>query len=202
MGVKIEKSFQVQYPADVVWSFLSDPKKVVTCVPGAKIVEQIDDRNYKGAISVKVGPSITDFKGEVQIQRLDAEAHEIEILGKGNDTRGRGSASMKLTGRLRATDDKGTEVVALAELNVAGILAQMGGRVMQEVSNIMFEQFTKNFREKLASGEMAAASGEIKPISAVGLAFSAIKATVTGKPAGSDAKPESGPPAKESGGRA
>lgn len=187
MGVKIEKSFQAPFPVDVVWNFLSDPQKVVTCVPGAKITEQIDDKNFKGAISVKVGPSVTDFKGEAQIVRLDATAHEIEIFGKGQDIRGRGSASMKLTGKLRAIDS-GTEVTTLAELNVAGILAQMGGRVMQEVSNIMFEQFTKNFKEKLQSGSAASGPGQPKPISAVGLAFSALKASVKGK--GSEGQPE------------
>jgi carbon monoxide dehydrogenase subunit G len=192
MGVKIEKNFQASHPVDVVWNFLSDPRKVVTCVPGAKITEQIDDRTFKGAISVKVGPSVTDFKGEAQIVRLDPVAHEIELLGKGQDTRGRGSASLKLTGTLRAMDGGGTEVRTVAELNVAGILAQMGGRVMQEVSNIMFEQFTKNFREKLNSGASAAAAGEPKPISAVGLAFSAIKASVKGKQSSSETKTESG----------
>src|SRR5215467_4506189 len=188
MGVKIEKSFQAEFPIDIVWNFLSDPRKVVTCVPGAKITEQIDDKNYKGAISVKVGPSVTDFKGDVKIVRLDPDAHEIEILGKGQDVRGRGSASMKMTGRVHEVEN-GSEVVTQAELNVAGSLAQMGGRVMQEVSNIMFEQFTKNFREKLAGG---ASSGQPapKPISAVGLAFSAIKATVKGKHESSESKGE------------
>ena len=192
MGVKIEKNFQVSHPLGVVWNFLSDPRKVVTCVPGAKITEQIDDHTYKGAITVKVGPSVTDFKGEVHIVRLDAQAHEMEIQGKGQDIRGRGSASMKMTGTLRALDGGGTEVTTVTELNVAGILAQMGGRVMQEVSNIMFEQFTKNFRDKLNSGESGTAPGEPKPISAVGLAFSAIKATVTGRSANSESKPEAG----------
>src|SRR5579864_2929289 len=181
MGVKIEKNFQVQFPADVVWNFLSDPRKVVTCVPGAKITEQVDDTHYKGAISVKVGPSVTDFKGEVQILKLDGQAHVIEILGKGQDIRGRGSASMKMTGSLRVLDGGGTEVVTVAELNVAGILAQMGGRVMQEVSNILFEQFAKTFREKLEGGKSGVSPSGPKPIGAVGLAFSAIKATVKGK---------------------
>lgn len=194
MGVKIEKSFQAPFPVDVVWNFLSDPQKVVTCVPGAKITEQIDDKNFKGAISVKVGPSVTDFKGEAQIVRLDSTAHEIEIFGKGQDVRGRGSASMKLTGKLRAIDN-GTEVTTLAELNVAGILAQMGGRVMQEVSNIMFEQFTRNFKEKLQTGSSAGEPGQPKPISAVGLAFSALKASVKGKSSSSDGEPEKSPAA-------
>ncbi len=199
MAVKIEKSFQVKEPVEKVWAFLSDPRKVVTCVPGAQITEQVDERTYKGAISVKVGPSVTDYKGEVQIVRSDSQAHEIEILGKGQDVRGKGSASMKMTGKLTALADGGTEVVSVSELNVVGILAQMGSRVINEVSNIMFEKFMNDFRQKLqaAPDQAGAEAGPVapKPVSAVSVAFSALKAAVTrrgDKPDSEEAKDASG----------
>src|SRR5262249_47925775 len=83
MAVRIEKTFEVAEPVDQVWTLLSDPRKVVACVPGAKITEAVDDRTYKGAISVKVGPSVNEFKGEVHIDRLDEETHILELSGKG-----------------------------------------------------------------------------------------------------------------------
>jgi carbon monoxide dehydrogenase subunit G len=178
VALRIEKTFQVKEPLDKVWSFLSDPRKVAVCVPGAQITEQVDEKTYKGAISVKVGPSVTDYKGEVTIVRLDPQNHEIEILGKGQDVRGRGSASMKMTGKLRALDDGGTEVTSISELNVVGILAQMGSRVISEVSNIMFAEFTRNFQtqlEGLATASQPAAEATAKPISAISLAWQAIK---------------------------
>jgi carbon monoxide dehydrogenase subunit G len=177
MAVTIEKTFRVDEPIEKVWALLSDPRKVGTCVPGAQITEQVDEKTYNGAIKVKVGPSVTDYKGEVQIVRLDAAAHEIEILGKGQDVRGKGSASMKMTGKLH-TVDGGTEVVNSSELNVIGILAQMGGRVITEVSNIMFEQFVNNFKKLLQSPDgTSGETAQAKPISGVGLAFSALKAS-------------------------
>ena len=180
MAVKIEKTFQVSEPIEKVWAFLSDPRKVGTCVPGAQITEQVNDTTYKGAIKVKVGPSVTDFKGELQVLRLDAAAHEIEILGKGQDTKGKGSASMKMTGKLREIAG-GTEVSSEAELNVVGILAQMGSRVINQVNDIMFDQFVSNFRQQLAGGGTGSADvPAAKPISAVGVAFSALKAAISG----------------------
>jgi uncharacterized protein len=145
LALRIEKTFQVDQPIDEVWAFLSDPAKVARCVPGAQITEKIDDKTYKGAISVKVGPSLTDYKGEVQILRLDPQNHEIEIQGKGQDVRGRGSASMTMTGKLATLPGGATQVTGISEVNVVGILAQMGSRVIAEVSNIMFEKFTQNF---------------------------------------------------------
>ncbi len=176
MGVRIEKKFSVQEPIEKVWAFLSDPRKVVTCVPGAQIIEQVDERTYKGAISVKVGPSVSDYKGEVQIVRLDAAAYEMELLGKGQDVRGKGSAHMKMTGKLSTLASGETEVISVSELNVVGILAQMGGRMINEVSNILFKQFTATFQQKLQAGKDAQ-TADPKPIKAVGLAFSALKAS-------------------------
>jgi carbon monoxide dehydrogenase subunit G len=195
MAIKIEKIFQVQEPVEKVWPFLSDPHKVVTCVPGAQITEQIDESNYKGSISVKVGPSVTNYKGEIQIVRLDQENHEIEILGKGQDVRGKGSASMKMTGKLLALENGGTEITSISELNVVGILAQMGSRVISEVSNVLFDKFTKNFQQQLQAPESAAHKSEVeasnteasneetpaapKPISAISVAMSALKSAMT-----------------------
>ena len=182
MGQKIEKTFPVNEPLDRVWDFLIDPRKVAACVPGAQITEQVDDKNYRGAISVKVGPSITNYKGEVQIVRLDAQNHEIEILGKGQDVRGRGSASMKMTGKLRARSEGGTEVISVSEINVVGILAQMGGRVIAEVSNIMFGEFTKNLQERLQHpSDATAQTEEARPIKAGSLAWEAAKGVFRGK---------------------
>jgi carbon monoxide dehydrogenase subunit G len=186
MALRIEKKFQVEEPIEKVWALLSDPRQVATCVPGAQITEQVGEKTYKGAINVKVGPSVTDYKGEVQIARLDAQNHEIEILGKGQDVRGRGSASMRMTGKLNPLGDGGTEVTSVSEVNVVGILAQMGSRVITEVSNILFEEFMKNFQARVkqasdATERPATAAGDPKPINASSLAWQTAKGLFRGK---------------------
>ncbi len=51
MALKIEKTFQVNEPVEKVWSFPRDPRKVATCVPGAQITEQVDEKTYRRARS-------------------------------------------------------------------------------------------------------------------------------------------------------
>src|ERR1700676_1073454 len=174
MTMQIEKTFQVDEPVEKVWSLLSDPRGVAICVPGAKLTEQVDEKTYRGTITVKVGPSTTDYKGELQIVRLDQDNHEIEIIGKGQDVKGRGSASMEMTGKARALESGGTEVTSVSEVNVVGILAQMGARVIQEVSNLIFAQFIKNFQAQLRNSDVAT-QGEAKPLSAASVAWAAAK---------------------------
>jgi uncharacterized protein len=186
MAIKIEKTFQVNEPLERVWAFISDPGKVANCLPGAQITETVDDRTYKGVIKVQVGPSITDYKGQVQIERLDDEKHEIELVGKGQDVRGKGSASMKMTGKVQSLPDGSVEVASVAEVNVVGLLAQMGARMIQEVSNQMFAQFTSNFVARLQQEEDPSSdpakgeTQEVEPIKALPVLLSAARESVAG----------------------
>jgi carbon monoxide dehydrogenase subunit G len=179
VALKIEKTFQVNEPVDKVWSFLSDPARVASCVPGAQITEKVDEKTYRGTISVKVGPTVTNYKGEVQIVRTDAVSHEIEMVGKGQDVKGRGSASMTMTGKLGVLENGATQVTSVSEVNVVGILAQMGSRVITEVSNIMFEKFSKNFQALLQAPDeplpATGTDGKPEPIRAGSLAWQAGK---------------------------
>ena len=188
MAIRIEKTFQVQEPLETVWKFIRDPRKVANCLPGAQITETLDDRTFKGVIKVQVGPSVTDYKGQVHIERLDDQQHEIELAGKGQDIRGKGSASMKMTGKVQSLPDGSTEVASIAEVNVVGLLAQMGARMIQEVSNKMFAEFTSNLRvrleqEKMPEGDPAKTqitAEEPQPINALPLVASLVRDSAVG----------------------
>jgi len=188
MAIRIEKTFQVQEPLETVWKFIRDPRKVANCLPGAQITETLDDRTFKGVIKVQVGPSVTDYKGQVHIERLDDQQHEIELVGKGQDIRGKGSASMKMTGKVQSLPDGSTEVASVAEVNVVGLLAQLGARMIQEVSNKMFAEFTSNLRvrleqEKIPEGDPAKTQNtaeEPQPINALPLVASVVRDSAVG----------------------
>ena len=174
MQAKSTKTFQVKEPIDLVWAFLRDPRKVGSCLPGAQITEAVDDRTYKGTITVKVGPITAKYNGEVKIERLDPQNYELDLAGQGQDPGGTGGAAMKFSGKLRSLADGGTEVVGSTEIAVTGRLAQLGSRMMDDVSNHVFEQFTKSFRAMLAeeSGGGEASSTPPQPIKAIPLALS------------------------------
>jgi uncharacterized protein len=188
MAIRIEKTFQVPETLETVWKFIRDPRKVANCLPGAQITETVDDRTFKGVIKVQVGPSVTDYKGQVHIERLDDQQHEIELVGKGQDVRGKGSASMKMTGKVQSLPDGSTEVASVAEVNVVGLLAQMGARMIQEVSNKIFAEFTSNLlvrleQEKISEGDPAKTQNtaeEPQPINALPLVASVVRDSAVG----------------------
>ncbi len=153
MAIPIEKSFVVKAPAGRVWEFLTDPRRVATCLPGAAITEQLDDQTYAGTITVKVGPVSASYKGQVRFERLDPEVWTAELTGKGLDVRGKGGADMRMTSRLVERGPNETEVSVVSEVNVTGILAQFGRGMIQDVSDQMFQKFTEAMRAELEGGE-------------------------------------------------
>ena len=157
MGIAIEKSFSVDASPDSVWDFLTDPYKVAKCLPGAAITGQIDDQTYAGTITVKVGPVSSSYKGKIRFDRLVPEERIAELTGRGQDIRGKGGADMKMTSRLTPAAGGGTDATVVSEVNVTGILAQFGRGMIQDVSDQMFETFTKNMRAELESQDAAAA---------------------------------------------
>ena len=65
--------------------------------------------------------------------------------------------------------------------------------MITEVSNIMFEQFVNNFKKQLQSPDATgteATTAAAKPISGVGVAFSALKAAVSRHSEAIEAKPD------------
>ena len=148
MQIKIKKTFRVDAPIEEVWALLTDPEQVVSCMPGADLDEVVDERNFKGRVGLKVGPVRAQYRGEARFEELDAERYYMRIAGEGT---GSGSASVVMTGQLRSLEDGGTEADVAAEVAMTGRLVQVGSRLIQFVSDQLFDQFVERLRDRLES---------------------------------------------------
>ena len=182
MEVTADKNFTVNAPVDKVWELLSDPSRVVVCVQGAQLTEIIDDKNFKGKISVKIGPVTSKFNGEGRFEKLDAQAKEMVLQGAGKDTGGKGSASMTMAVNLKEVDGA-TEVTSSIKLSITGKLAQFGSRMIVAVNDKLIEQFVGKFREVAeGGGEPAAALAPATPVTVAPAAATSQPAATTTAP--------------------
>ena len=184
MAIRIEKSFVVKAPAAAVWEFLTDPARVAGCLPGAAITGQVDEKTYGGTMTVKVGPVTASYRGKLRFERLDAAAREAEIAASGQETRGKGGADMRMTSRVVERSPGETEVTVVSDVSVVGVLAQFGGRMIQDVSDQLFQKFTECMRRQLEAPAPAA-----PPAAAAGVAPAEPAAAVPLPPAASEPEP-------------
>ena len=152
--MKIEDGFTVDAPAAAVWALLSDPERVASLLPGAKMGEQLDENTYAGGMVVKVGPLAVTYGGTVSFQ-LNESDRSVQVRARGQGKAGMGTADMTMTSRVVALDDSRSEVTIDSDIVVTGILAQMGRGMIQVVSKKMLQEFSGNLTNALAKGEGA-----------------------------------------------
>ena len=149
MKVELSKTFSIRAPINDVWDFMTDIKKVSTCIPGAQYNELLGDNEHSVMLTVKVGPIKSSYRSEVAIKSLDKSNYTMEIEGRGTDTKGKGGANMEMTGKLIDNGDGTTGVTGDSMVTIQGMLAQFGSRMIEDVSNQLFVQFTETLRTKL-----------------------------------------------------
>lgn len=158
MQVDLDKEFELPGPAGQAWVFLQDIPGVAGCMPGAEITEKLDDSNYKGKVKMKIGPATMAFNGDIVINNVDPQKRELNLLGKGQDTKGTSSASMDLTAWIVEVDGGKSALKGNASVKVTGKAASLGGRMMMQVADQILNQFGANFVDNVAAmGEGEAA---------------------------------------------
>ena len=160
MKVELEKTFPMPGTAAASWEFLQNVEGVAGCMPGAKITERVDDTHYKGTISVRVGPAGMSFKGEIEVQALEAATRTLHLVGKGSDTSGTSGASMDLVARIEPGETEGTSnLVGRSQVTMSGKAAAFGGRMMGSVADQILKQFAANFAAQVQARSAAGAAG-------------------------------------------
>ena len=118
-------------------------------MPGAKITERIDERHFKGTVTVKVGPATLSFRGDVEMKELDAANRCLRMAAKGTDATGSSAASLELKAVVRATEDGMSALTGRCEASLSGRAATFGGRMMDAVADQILRQFAANFAARV-----------------------------------------------------
>jgi len=177
MKVRADKKFLVNADIDSVWTVLTNPEKIVVCVPGAQLTETIDEDHFKGKVTIKIGPVTAKFNGDIEFSKRDSSTYELSMEGKGADISGKGGATMNMGLSLNAHETS-TEVSCIMTVSITGRIAQFGSRMIEAVNNKLFEQFIQNFSNLLTQenerGNVDEVPSEAEPVKAASLVGSII----------------------------
>jgi carbon monoxide dehydrogenase subunit G len=141
---------------------------IAPCMPGAQLTEVVDDKTYKGNISVRLGPVALTFAGVIKFEEIDNANRTARVKAQGSDAKGRGAAQAAATFRLEPSPT-GSKVLVHTDLTLSGAVAQYGRGVgmIQATASALMNQFANNLKKQL---ENPSAETAAKPISAASLA--------------------------------
>jgi carbon-monoxide dehydrogenase small subunit len=157
-SAKIDIAEQVVVAAEpaMVWDHVIDPHFIVTCIPGARVLDE-HDGVIDGALEVRLGPTVVNFLGTAE-PTYDHDARAGELLARGADKGGRTRAQSTLTFRVLANDgghdstvvfDGGIELVG----GLAGFLQTGGAHLTRRMMMDFKEQLAARIE---AAGAVAA----------------------------------------------
>ncbi len=137
----LNNTFSVDAPLEQVWAFLLDIPRVAPCMPGAELVETVDERTYVGQVGLKLGPIGVFYKGKIFFEQVDESGRTMVMRAEGAEQKGGGGAFARITSRVTAGDGR-TEVSIETDLQITGRIAQFGRTgIMQEVARRMINSF-------------------------------------------------------------
>ena len=174
-------------PVPQAWELLTDIEDIAPCMPGADLVEVLEDGAYRGNVSVRLGPVALTFEGVACFEEMDSDVHRARVTAQGSDKKGRGGATAEISFLLEPID-QGTRVLIDTDLTLSGSIAQYGrgAGMINELASQLVGQFADALHEKIAAvppsrelGESAAmAPASPKPISGITLILRSIWATI------------------------
>jgi carbon monoxide dehydrogenase subunit G len=156
--MRFSNEISIDAPPDELFEFMSDPEKVVTCLPGAS-VDGRDGDDWRGAMSVKVGPIKASYKGTLRFLELDSDARRAVMRARADEASGQGQAEARITSQIE--EGEGASLIRMeTDLQIRGKVAQFGSGAMEKVAGRMLERFAGNVEDAIKGGGALAEQAE------------------------------------------
>jgi len=145
--MKIEGSADIPAPREKVWAAFLDPDILAQALPGCEKLEAIGPNEYKATMKVGVAAIKGTFEGKVKLSDLEPpNRYRMTVEGSGGPGFVRGDAGMQMS-----DVDGGTKVSYDADVQVGGLIASVGQRMLGGVTKMMLDQFFTRMTELLTS---------------------------------------------------
>ncbi|HKR95435.1 MAG TPA: carbon monoxide dehydrogenase subunit G [Candidatus Angelobacter sp.] len=143
--MKIEGTHTIEAPRERVFAALTDPAVLQRCIPGCEQMEKSGDNRYNAKLTAGVGPVKGVFTATVSLSELvPPEHYKLIVEGKGQPgfVNGTGDLNLKDAGNA-------TEIQYTGEVNVGGLIASVGQRMIQSTANLLAGRFFKALESEM-----------------------------------------------------
>lgn len=143
--MKLEGSHDVLAPRQKVWEAFLDPETLRQAIPGCERLEAAGQGEYKATMKIGVAAVKGTFEGKVTLSDLNPpDSYRMAVEGTGGPGFVRGGTLITLS-----DIPGGTRVSYAADMQVGGLIAGVGQRMLGGVSKMMADKFFSKMGELL-----------------------------------------------------
>ena len=122
-----------------------DPLLVQECIPGIKTFAPLSPDSYRVEIALRVGIVSASYKGTMElVDKAPPSSYRIVVRGAGVRTNLSGEGQITL-----ASEDEATNLTFEGDVQVTGVLARAGQRLMTNVAKQQIDRFFKCLSSKI-----------------------------------------------------
>jgi carbon monoxide dehydrogenase subunit G len=143
--MKLEGSFKFEESQAQVWEAITNPRHLEKAIPGCASLKEYEPNKYDVLLKIAI-PAV---KGTYTIKFEMADIlppHQCRLIGEGSGGPGfvKGETTIKLT-----VEGVGTVVNYQGDVQVGGLIAGIGQRMIGGIAKMMLKQFFKNMSKEL-----------------------------------------------------
>jgi carbon monoxide dehydrogenase subunit G len=143
--MKLEGAYEVPAPRQKVWDAFQDPTQLRQAIPGCETLDAVGPDEYKATMKVGVGGVKGTFEGKVRLtDKAPPDSYKMAVEGSGGPGFIRGETIITLT-----DNATGTRVSYTADVQVGGLIASVGQRMLGGVAKMMADKFFNRMGELL-----------------------------------------------------
>jgi uncharacterized protein len=160
--VKIEvTSHELAHPRERVYALLLEPAALARLLPGVERFEPTGPDQYAVKVQLGVGAIRGTYTGKVAItDQRPPEGYRLAGEARGTPGWAKGAATLELS-----AEGAGTKIVAKADVQIGGAIANVGQRMIEGVAKSMARELFQSLDRELAG---SAAGHAAAPVGAAG----------------------------------
>ena len=145
--MKLSSQYLVPGSPERIYTALTDPAVLQQCIPGCESLTATAENIYDARIKIGVAGLKGTYTGRAELRDPDPpRAFTLAVNGKGGPGFVRATARISL-----APHGNGTQITCDADVEVGGLLASVGSRLIEAVSRQQMDEFFKRLQSLSAS---------------------------------------------------
>ncbi len=145
--MKIEGKHRFQASQEQIWDLFMDQRHLEKALPGCEKMEEREPGKYDVLLKIGIAAVKGTYRGKIEV--VDPEPPKrYRLIGEGSGSPGfvKGEAVIELS-----QEDQDTIVSYQGEMQVGGLIAGIGQRMIGGIAKMMVGQFFKKMEKELKS---------------------------------------------------
>ena len=143
--MKLAGTVTIAKPRQKVWEALNNPDVLAKVIPGCEKLERVGEDEYIVAQNVSMGAVKGSYSGKIALRdKKEPNSLRLEIEGKGPPGFLRGTSKVSL-----AEKGDATELSYDADIQIGGLLASIGSRLIEPVAKQLVSQFFQSWEKQM-----------------------------------------------------